>query len=88
MSRNNNTALAGVPDTGPLATLQLWGTHKPTADDWLEYLILLHPVMKDTVDAALARMEKIEATVPLESSPPDASKPDTTGDSPPPPGPR
>ena len=88
MSRNNNTALAGVPDIGPLATLQLWGTHKPTADDWLEYLILLHPVMKDTVDAALARMEKIEATVPLESSPPDASKPDTTGDSPPPPGPR
>ncbi len=56
MSRNS-TGLAGGPGKVPLATLQLWGTYEPTADDWLKYLILLHPTMKETVDAALAKID-------------------------------
>lgn len=74
LGRNNNPALAGAPGIGPLATVQLWGTHKPAARDWLEYLILLHPVMKDTVDAALAKMIPIAASEPAESPSKDASK--------------
>ena len=51
---------------GPLATTMLWGTHKPTKQDWLKYLILLHPVMKDTVDAALAKLEPAATETPAE----------------------
>jgi len=49
--------MSGLSRTQPVATAILWGTHEPTADDWLEYLTLLHPVMKDTVDAALAKLD-------------------------------
>ncbi len=81
-TRGNNPALAGAPGTGPLATVQLWGTHKPAARDWLEYLILLHPVMKDTVDAALAKMEPTAASEPSVLPGSDAVKPAPGSDSP------
>ena len=55
-----------VPGNRPLGTMRLWGTHEPTKPDWLKYLILLHPVMKDTVDAALAKLEPAAAEIPAE----------------------
>ncbi len=58
-----------VPGNQPLGTMKLWGTHEPTKQDWLKYLILLHPVMKDKVDAALARLEPATANMPSEDSP-------------------
>ena len=80
--RNNNPALAGAPGTGPLATVQLWGTHEPTARDWLEYLILQHPAMQDSVAAALAKMEPTAASDPAELPGKDASKSATDSVSP------
>jgi hypothetical protein len=34
----------------------IWGTHPPSKRDWLEYLILLHPAMQDTVADALEKL--------------------------------
>jgi hypothetical protein len=31
----------------------IWGDHEPTHEDWLKYLILLHPVMRETVAKAI-----------------------------------
>ena len=64
----NFGGMPGLSRTQTPATAILWGTHEPTADDWLEYLILLHPAMKDTVDAALAKMEPA-AELPAEEAP-------------------
>ena len=36
-----------------LATATLWGKYEPTKQDWLEYLILLHPVMTERVTEAV-----------------------------------
>jgi hypothetical protein len=33
----------------------LWGEHVPSKEDWLKYLILLHPAMKETVVDALEK---------------------------------
>ena len=57
--------------------MRLWGTHDPTKQDWLKYLILLHPAMKDTVDAALAKLEPAAAEMPVENRPtPEPKVPD------------
>jgi hypothetical protein len=31
----------------------IWGDHEPTHEDWLKYLVLLHPVMRETVAKAI-----------------------------------
>ena len=47
----------GPPDSGPDKFKLLWGTHLPSKRDWLEYLILLHPAMQDTVADALEKLK-------------------------------
>lgn len=41
----------------PSPITAIWGTHQPSKRDWLEYLILLHPAMQDTVTAALEELK-------------------------------
>lgn len=45
----------------------LWGDHIPTRQDWLKYLILLHPAMQDRVSSAL--QIPAEPIVPQETKP-------------------
>jgi hypothetical protein len=47
----------GLGPGGTDATKIIWGDHDPTPTDWHQYLILLHPVMKDIVDAAVAESD-------------------------------
>jgi hypothetical protein len=44
------------------ATATLWGKYEPTKQDWLEYLILLHPVMTERVTEAVKVFEPTPAT--------------------------
>ncbi|MFO1000834.1 MAG: serine/threonine-protein kinase [Planctomycetaceae bacterium] len=60
-----------LSDSGPvsvnqLATATLWGKHEPSKQDWLEYLILLHPVMTERVTQAV---KEFPATPTVESAP-------------------
>ena len=50
----------GFGPRGTDATKLIWGDHESKPRDWHKYLILLHPVMKDTVDAALAKLDTAE----------------------------
>jgi len=36
----------------------LWGEHVPTQQDWMKYIILLHPAMQDIVTAEIAKRAK------------------------------
>ena len=47
----------GPPASGLDKFKLLWGTHQPSKRDWLEYLILLHPAMQDTVADALEKLQ-------------------------------
>lgn len=46
----------GSPDgLKTMAFKTLWGEHKPSKQDWLKYLILLHPAMQDVVTAEIEK---------------------------------
>ncbi len=49
----------GAPSiAGTQGSIQLlWGDHQPSKRDWLEYLILNHPAMKDTVAGAIEKLK-------------------------------
>lgn len=49
-----------------LVTATLWGKYEPTEQDWLEYLILLHPVMTERVTQAV---NELKATPAAETAP-------------------
>ncbi len=44
-----------------MAFRMLWGEHKPSKQDWLKYLILLHPAMQDVVTAEIEKAGGAEA---------------------------
>ncbi len=47
-----------------LATATLWGKYEPTRQEWLEYLILLHPVMTERVTQAVKEFAPTPAAEP------------------------
>lgn len=52
----------GSPDSlEAMAFKTLWGEHVPSKQDWLEYLILLHPAMQDVVTAEIEKAVSTEA---------------------------
>lgn len=65
LKRTAPTLVAGVFGSRGTTAI-IWGDHQPTPGDWHKYLILVHPVMKDTVDAALAKLEPAAAEIPAE----------------------
>jgi serine/threonine protein kinase len=52
---------------------RLWGDHEPTQRNWLEVIILQHPVMTRLVEEALVALEAAAPTDPAETKEPKQS---------------
>lgn len=47
------------PQLAQRVTKELWGDHAPTKSDWMHFIILTHPAMKDVVNQAIEDLKNV-----------------------------